>query len=114
MVRITPPALTEIRRLARMQGQTSPCVRLRLLDGGCLDKSYQLIWSDKPSKGDRPIRIGDIQLLLSAPDTALLSDLCLDYVEDLSGGSFRFENPQVQQVCDCGQSFSLQGLDYEI
>jgi iron-sulfur cluster assembly protein len=114
MLRITPPALSEIRRLARLHRQHSPCVRLRLIDGGCLEKSYELVWSAEPLGGDRPLQIEEIQLLLSPSDAALLSDLCIDYVEDLSGGSFRFENPRAHQVCDCGQSFSLQNLDYAI
>jgi iron-sulfur cluster assembly accessory protein len=114
MIHVTPTALTEIRRLARMQGQASPAVRLQLINGGCLEKSYDLVWSAEAQPGDRPLQIDDIQLRFSTADAPLLRDLCLDYVEDLSGGSFRFENPQIQRVCDCGQSFSLQGLDYEI
>jgi len=30
----------------------------------------------------------------------------LDYSEDLMGGGFRFENPNVASSCGCGISFS--------
>jgi len=39
--------------------------------------------------------------------TGLIKGTRIDYVESLEGGSFIFQNPNVESTCVCGQSFTL-------
>jgi iron-sulfur cluster assembly protein len=113
---VTPAAISEILRLHRQQlgspldgAPLSLQVRLEIVPGGCLQQRYQLSFQDLPipSAAERcSIPCDGLELILGEAVGPHVQQLTLDYVEDLMGGSFRFDNPALPTTCNCGQSFA--------
>ena len=60
-----------------------------------------------PANGeDRVFQVKGIDLRVDLQSWKYVEHLKLDYSEDLMGGGFRFYNPQIENVCGCGISFT--------
>jgi iron-sulfur cluster assembly protein len=113
---VTPAAISEILRLHHQQ-LDSPTddallpfqVWLDIAPGGCLQQRYQLSFQGLSPAAERSIPCDGFELMLSETAWPHLQQLTLDYVEDLMGGSFRFDNPALPSTCNCGQSFAWPG-----
>lgn len=108
MIHIRPNAIRELQRLLKKQANQHLLVYLDVASGGCYDWTYRLSLTPAHNQQEEtPYRFDEFTLVL--PNVALphLQGLTIDYSEDLMGGGFRFINPQAQQVCGCGNSFSL-------
>jgi iron-sulfur cluster assembly accessory protein len=108
MIQIRPKAVKELQRLLSKQAERRLLVHLNVVPGGCFEWTYQLTLTETYNQEkETAYRFDEVTVVL--PNTALahLQDLAIDYAEDLMGGGFRFVNPQAQQTCGCGNSFSL-------
>lgn len=112
MVEIRPAAVQELHRLLHRHGAQAggqpPRVYLSLEPGGCADWTYRLT-PLQPNLQRPTTALGHngIDLAIPTDQLDLLSDLVIDYAEDLMGGGFRFTNPQAQRTCGCGNAFAL-------
>jgi iron-sulfur cluster assembly accessory protein len=105
MIQISPTAAQEIKRIQRNYPEPTSYVRLQSISGGCLDFIYRLSLDTEPQEGDRHFNSRNIEILVNETELPQLTDLNIDYSEDLMGGGFRFTNPAVSKTCNCGQSF---------
>ncbi|MEP0955928.1 iron-sulfur cluster assembly accessory protein [Leptolyngbya sp. FACHB-1515] len=80
-------------------------LRLGVQSGGCSDFYYTLEFVAAPAVGDRLWQCEDLQVAVDAHSLPYLNGLTVDYSEDLMGGGFRFDNPNAEQHCGCGNSF---------
>lgn len=106
MLQFSSTAISEIQQMQARQQQPDTQLRLRVQTGGCLDKIYVMSLdhgSLQPS--DQLIDAGEIQVLVDADSLRYLSNLTVDYSEDLMGGGFRFTNREAGRTCGCGNSF---------
>ncbi|MBV8887160.1 MAG: iron-sulfur cluster assembly accessory protein [Chroococcidiopsidaceae cyanobacterium CP_BM_RX_35] len=106
MIQISPAAASEIKRLLSKQHQPRILFRLRVLVGGCSGLFYEMRFDAATELGDRVYDCMGISLVVDAQSWDYVSNLTLDYSEDLMGGGFRFHNPDAEQICGCGNSFS--------
>ena len=113
MVEISPTAILEIERI-RANRHPDSYLRLSVKEGGCRGLVYNLkleepesVSENSASSGDRLIEIAGITLKIDAESWKYSKDLKLDYSEDLMGGGFRFNNPQITDSCGCGISFAM-------
>ena len=108
MIELTPAAIKEIKRMQNSRQQPDSYFRLAVNPGGCdaLYYTFDLCYSQENS--DRLHTIEDISLLIDEQSLHYLSDLRLDYAEDLMGGGFRFHNPLITTSCRCGLSFNIK------
>jgi iron-sulfur cluster assembly protein len=108
MVHLSKAAANEIRRLKSQQtSENSRVLRIGMQSGGCSDWSYTLEFTSEPSPSDQLTTAEDLTIAIAADAAPYLSDLSLDYSEDLMGGGFRFHNPAAASTCGCGHSFSI-------
>ena len=113
MVEISPTAILEIERI-RANKHPDSCLRLSVEKGGCRGLVYSLkleepesVLKDSASPNDRLVEIAGITLKIDAESWKYSEHLKLDYSEDLMGGGFRFNNPQITDSCGCGISFAM-------
>lgn len=104
---VSSAALAELKRLAEQWGLPSRMFRVGLRSGGCRAFTYQLELNTEPRPGDQVVQGDGWSAVINSRDLAHLQGLNLDYSEDLVGGNFRFQNPNAQQFCSCGQSFDI-------
>jgi iron-sulfur cluster assembly accessory protein len=109
-ITLSQTAIDEIRRLRANYPAEEPVVLIiEAAQGGCMDWYYKLSFMAKSNVGDRPTTTHeDIEYTIPETSRLLLDGLHIDYSDDLMGGGFRFSNPNTDQTCGCGTSFSSQ------
>ena len=108
MIHLSQAAIAEVKRLQRrnFDGDSSGAIlRLGVESGGCSDFYYTLEFVASLGASDRLWRCEDLQIAVDAHSLQYLDGVTLDYSEDLMGGGFRFDNPNAEQHCGCGNSF---------
>ncbi|MEM8808688.1 MAG: iron-sulfur cluster assembly accessory protein [Cyanobacteria bacterium P01_G01_bin.38] len=112
MLQLTPAAVREIARLQSKQPTPIYC-RLGVRPGICADWTFELTFDPQQATSDRLFEFDQVQLVVA--DTALkyVSDVQIDYSEDLMGGAFRFAHPRAIATCQCGLAFTLSPLSPE-
>lgn len=108
MIELTAAAIKEIQRMQNSRQQPDSYFRLQVKPGGCDGLYYTFDLCDTKEDSDRLHTIENISLLIDEQSLNYLSDLRLDYAEDLMGGGFRFHNPSITTSCRCGLSFTIK------
>lgn len=93
--------------LARRDGYPDPCLRVRVVAGGCSGFSYKLSFEQGPEEGDHVIEAHGLTVVVDSRSAPILSGSTLAFSDALLGGGFRVENPQAVHQCACGESFSV-------
>jgi iron-sulfur cluster assembly accessory protein len=106
MIHLSPAAINEIGRLKSKQ-PSNILFRLRVRSGGCADWFYDLGFDETVQSQDQVLELHDIRVVIDPESLNYITGLSLDYSEDLTGGGFRFHNPQATSTCNCGNSFSI-------
>jgi iron-sulfur cluster assembly protein len=106
MIQVTLAALKEIKRLQTTCEQVDFYCRLGVQAGGCSGSYYTLELTQETQTDDLEYQFAGISFRLSPAHLIHLENLKLDYVEDLMGGTFRFDNPSATMTCRCGVSFA--------
>lgn len=107
MINLSEAAVDEIKRLQLRRQKPEAQLRLGVQKGGCADLYYTIDFEEAPKSGDRVYDCGDISIVVDEASVNYISELTLDYSEDLMGGGFRFHNPNAVESCGCGNSFRV-------
>ena len=115
MIEISPVAAEEIIRIKSVKQKPDSKLRLGIEEGGCSGLIYCLSLDKKDSEsGDQEeleFESNGIEVVIDSNNYASLKGIKIDYAEDLMGGGFRFNNPNSQESCSCGNSFALKKSD---
>jgi iron-sulfur cluster assembly accessory protein len=109
MIHLSLTAVRELHRIQSKQEGSPTWFRLKTGQGGCSPLSYEMEFVAAPLPEDERCECEGLQVAIDLDSLPYLEGLTLDYTEDLMGGSFRFHNPNAQQTCSCGNSFSVGG-----
>lgn len=107
MVNLSKAAAGEIRRLHFKRQNLKARLRLGVQRGGCAELSYTIDFDEEMNPGDRVYNCNGISIVIGEESFNYISELTLDYSEDLMGGGFRFHNPNAVESCGCGNSFRV-------
>ena len=80
-------------------------LRVKVMGGGCAGFRYDLFF-DEPSEGDYAFESNGVKVVCDQMSYMYLMGTTIDYIEGLHGAGFKFDNPNVNTTCGCGQSFS--------
>lgn len=106
MLKITPSAAQEIKRLQDTRATNYSTIELNVKPGGCCGLYYTL---EFVKAGSGVITESEGITVAIAPEAqAYLGNITIDYAEDLMGGGFRFDNSLATSTCSCSQSFALE------
>ncbi|TPX30497.1 hypothetical protein SmJEL517_g05955 [Synchytrium microbalum] len=72
---------------------------------GCSGQTYNLEYVSTPSKFDEVIEQDGVKVLIDSKALFSLVGSEMDYIEDKLSSQFVFHNPNVKEMCGCGQSF---------
>ena len=107
MLTITSLAATKVQEFLAQNGRPEAALRVRVVGGGCSGFQYQLALDDAPSEGDEVFELEGVKLLVDQRSYLYLDGTQIDYVEDIMGSGFRFNNPNSTGSCGCGESFQV-------
>jgi iron-sulfur cluster assembly protein len=108
MIVLSQAAANEIRRLQATCDRPDGQLRLSVKAGGCAEFYYGLEFVETVAASDRRYESEGIAIIIDEESDRYLSELKLDYSQDLMGGGFRFHNPKAAKTCSCGNSFSVE------
>jgi iron-sulfur cluster assembly accessory protein len=107
MVKITSLAATKVQEFLDQNGRPEAGLRVRVVGGGCSGFQYQLALDDAASDGDEVFEQNGIKLFVDPRSHLYLDGTEIDYVDDLMGSGFKFNNPNSTGSCGCGESFQV-------
>jgi iron-sulfur cluster assembly protein len=105
---VTPIAATTVRNLLEQRGLQDYVLRVAVADGGCFGMQYHMAFEEKPQGTDTVVETDGIRLVVDPQSRDYLKGATIDFTEDLMGGGFRIENPNIVKSCGCGSSFQTK------
>jgi iron-sulfur cluster assembly protein len=102
-VTITPEAASEIRKIREANKvPETHALRMGVRTGGCCGMSYLLAFDDKAEETDKVFQAEGVTVYVDAQSLTKLAGTTLQFVSGSHGSGFKFENPNDQKSCDCG------------
>jgi iron-sulfur cluster assembly protein len=104
---ISEPALQHLQALRSQQGKDL-LLRMGVRGGGCSGMSYTMEFEDPKNirDDDECYDYDGFQVICDPKSLLYIYGMQLDYSNALIGGGFQFNNPNADQTCGCGKSFS--------
>lgn len=103
---LTESAATKVAELMEREEQDNLALRVAVQPGGCSGMRYALFFDDRELEGDVAFSIGDVPVRVDQMSAPHLRGTKIDWVDSLQGAGFSIDNPQAQNPCACGDSFS--------
>ena len=107
VIGVTEQAAAKAIQLGSREGYKDPCLRLRVLAGGCSGFSYKLSFEDGAANDDHVVEVHGLRLLIDPKSAPIVAGSTLEFSDALLGGGFKVNNPQAVHECACGESFSI-------
>lgn len=81
-------------------------LRVRVVPGGCSGFQYSLNIEENSRSGDHIMEEHGVRLFIDMFSAQYLNGVQIDYVTNMMGSGFTFENPNATGGCGCGSSFT--------
>jgi iron-sulfur cluster assembly protein len=106
MINLTESASSKVKELMSNR-EDLIALRVGVRGGGCSGFTYFLEFANKKNEADRELESGGVKLVVDPKSFLYLMGMEVDYVDDLNGAGFKFNNPNARRTCGCGESFSI-------
>lgn len=81
-------------------------LRLAVRESGCSGYAYVMDYADEQRPDDEVVEAHGARLFINADSLPLLKGLRLDFRREGLNALFKFDNPNAQELCGCGESFT--------
>ena len=105
-ISLTPAAASHIERYLARRGKGIG-LRLGVKTTGCSGLAYKLEYADAVQPEDIVFETKGIKVLVDPKSLAYIDGTELDFARDGLNEGFKFNNPNVQSECGCGESFQV-------
>lgn len=106
-ITLTPAAADRVRAMLAKRGQ-GVGLYLATKVSGCTGFAYVVDYADAVGEDDVVFESEGVQVVVPQKSLAQLDGMTLDYVRNsLLNEGFEFHNPNVKDMCGCGESFSV-------
>lgn len=105
-ITLTDSAVKALQQIIKEQNiPTDHGLRVGVKGGGCSGFSY-LLGFDVQKEKDEVYDIGGIKVLMEKAHGMYLLGMEIDWMDGLDNRGFSFNNPNADETCGCGSSFS--------
>lgn len=105
-IQLTEKAAQRINRQIRERGR-GVALRLGYKPTGCSGYAYTLDYADQAADGEQMFESNGARVLVRRDQLPLLDGLTVDFRREGINEAFRFDNPNADALCGCGESFSV-------
>jgi iron-sulfur cluster assembly protein len=82
-------------------------LRLGVKTTGCSGMAYIIEYADALEEGDAVFEDHGIKVIVNPRSLVYLDGTELDYAKEGLNEGFKFNNPNVKDMCGCGESFNV-------
>jgi iron-sulfur cluster assembly protein len=82
-------------------------LRLGVRTSGCSGMAYKLEFADEAADDDLRFESDGVTVLVDPNSLPYLDGMVLDYTREGLNEGFKFNNPNVKDMCGCGESFKV-------
>lgn len=83
-------------------------LRLGVRTSGCSGMAYKLEFADAANDEDLVFESHGVKVLIDPKSLPYIDGTELDYTKEGLNEGFKFNNPNVQDECGCGESFNVK------
>ena len=106
MLQMTDKAVGKVKEILGTQDPKPTGLRISVVGGGCSGFSYSMAFENSPQILDKTYEYDGLKIFIDQASLLYLDGAKVDYVENVQGSGFKFDNPNVSTTCGCGSSFS--------
>ncbi len=106
-ITLTENAAKQIRKQLAKRGK-GLALRVGVKKVGCSGFAYTFDYADEVRVGDQVFESYDANVVIDSDSLPFLDGSRVDFVKEGLNDSFKFDNPNVDNTCGCGESFSLK------
>lgn len=106
-IQLTESAAKQIQAQLEKRGRGLG-LRIGVKKVGCSGFAYTYDYADELRADDKLFESHGTNVVVDAKSLDFLSGSTLDYVKEGLRQAFKFENPNVDAMCGCGESFSVK------
>jgi len=82
-------------------------LRLGVRTSGCSGMAYKLEFVDEPLPSDQQFESYGVSVFVDPKSLPYLEGMVLDFAREGLNEGFKFNNPNVKDMCGCGESFNV-------
>ena len=82
-------------------------LRLAVKESGCSGYAYLMDYAEEQKPEDQVVEAHGVKLFIDHASLPMLQGLRLDYRRDGINEVFKFDNPNAEELCGCGESFTI-------
>ncbi|HEX7047579.1 MAG TPA: iron-sulfur cluster assembly accessory protein [Gammaproteobacteria bacterium] len=105
-ISLTPNAASHVRQMLEKRGGGLG-LKLGVKKTGCSGFAYALDYADQVGEDDVVFDSQSLKIVVPREALALIDGTEVDYINEGLNRMFRFSNPNVQDECGCGESFTV-------
>lgn len=104
MITMTPVAINKVKSILAGQGENDG-LRIKVTSAGCSGFQYRMTLEKESGGNDEILEMDGLKLFIDRQSLLYLNGTRIDYIEGENGTGFKFENPNAQASCGCGETF---------
>ena len=104
---LTEKAALQIQRQLEKRGQ-GIALRIGVKKVGCTGLAHTFDLIDEVGPGDHSFESHGARIVVDSESLEFLDGSRIDFVTDGLKQSFKFDNPNVENECGCGESFNVK------
>lgn len=105
MLELTSKAGDAVQTAMVRSGKTGGGLRIMVEAGGCAGLKYMIGLDQAPRPDDHVVETSGVAVFVDPASASHLAGLQVDFVEQVEGSGFVFNNPNAAKACSCGKSF---------
>ena len=106
-ISMTEPARAHVRRQLKKEGATG--LLLGITESGCNGYMYELTYVQDTVDDAQAFDFDKVRVYVEQKNLPLVQGTEIDYVTEGLNSALKFNNPNADTECGCGESFSLRG-----
>jgi len=105
-ITVTPAAAERVRKFLANRGKGLG-LRLGVRTSGCSGMAYVIEFADELETDDQVFEEQGVKVIIDMKSLLYLDGTELDYTKEGLNEGFKFKNPNVKDMCGCGESFNV-------
>jgi iron-sulfur cluster assembly protein len=106
-IALTEQAANHVNHMLAQRGH-GVGLRVGTRQSGCSGFAYEVAYADEIRESDEVFESHDVKVIVDRDSLPLLDGMVLNYVKtNALHEGFEFNNPNVKDLCGCGESFNV-------